>query len=215
MSEGRGHELYSSVFGFDENCPKITSSQNQEINPESSQNTSFSYTTMGMNFFNRTRKFLARRKLSKAKGDDTSSNHEEILETSSGVSAGGARSISEDDNDVPSEDIEPIIIVGAGIVGLTMALALNKHCGMKVNLFEQVAAFHDDVGAGMGCYPNGLRVIQDISPDLLDDIQNIGFPYLLRRYEVRFSSQATTTWLHDQDASDIPYLNSYFSHIAT
>ena len=53
-----------------------------------------------------------------------------------------------------------------------------------MDLYEQAAAFHDDVGAGMGFYPNGLRVIQDISEDILEDIQSVGYPYLLRRYEV-------------------------------
>jgi ribulose 1,5-bisphosphate synthetase/thiazole synthase len=86
--------------------------------------------------------------------------------------------------DGQSDNIEPIIIVGAGIVGLVLALALEKHCGIKVDVYEQAVAFQDDVGAGMGCYPNGLRVIEDISPDLLADIQDIGYPYLLRRYEV-------------------------------
>lgn len=87
---------------------------------------------------------------------------------------------SSDDND---DDIAPIIIVGAGIVGLVLALALDRHCGVKVELYEQANAFHDDVGAGMGMYPNGLRVIRDISPQLLKDIQAAGYPYLLRRYE--------------------------------
>ena len=82
------------------------------------------------------------------------------------------------------DGVAPVIIVGAGIVGLVLALALDKHCGVKAELYEQATAFHDDVGAGMGMYPNGLRVIRDISPQLLKEIQDAGCPYLLRRYEV-------------------------------
>lgn len=82
-------------------------------------------------------------------------------------------------------DVAPIIVVGAGSVGLVLALALDKHCGVKVELYEQATAFHDNVGAGMGMYPNGLRVVRDISPQLLKDIQGTGYPYLLQWYEVR------------------------------
>eukprot|EP00934_Nitzschia_sp_Nitz4_P001638 Nitzschia sp. Nitz4//scaffold307_size21646//4822//6397//NITZ4_008595-RA/size21646-processed-gene-0.17-mRNA-1//1//CDS//3329547130//1638//frame0 len=77
----------------------------------------------------------------------------------------------------------PIVIVGAGIVGLVLALALDKHCGLKVDLYEQAEAFHDDVGAGMACYPNGLRVIRDISPDLLRQLREVGYSYDYRRWE--------------------------------
>lgn len=83
------------------------------------------------------------------------------------------------------EDIPPVVIVGAGIVGLVLALALDKHCGIQAEVYEQAPAFHDDVGAGMGMYPNGLRVIRDISPKLLQQIQQAGCPYVIRRYEVR------------------------------
>lgn len=87
---------------------------------------------------------------------------------------------SDDESTMP-----PVLIVGAGIVGLVLALALDKHCDHKVELYEQAPAFVDDIGAGMGMYPNGLRVIRDISPDLLHKIQQAGYPYLLRRFEVR------------------------------
>jgi ribulose 1,5-bisphosphate synthetase/thiazole synthase len=83
-----------------------------------------------------------------------------------------------------SSAVAPVTIVGAGIVGLVLALALDKHCGIKAELYEQAQAFHDDVGAGMGMYPNGLRVIRDISPELLQAIQEAGYAYVLRRYEV-------------------------------
>ncbi|CAJ1954763.1 unnamed protein product [Cylindrotheca closterium] len=84
------------------------------------------------------------------------------------------------------EDVEEpseIIIVGAGIVGLVMALALHKHLGVKIDLYEQAQAFHDDVGAGMGMYPNGLRVIRDIDPELLKAVKAAGHPYVYRRWE--------------------------------
>jgi hypothetical protein len=78
-----------------------------------------------------------------------------------------------------------VVIAGAGIVGLVLALALAKHAKIKADLYEQASTFSDDVGAGMGMYPNGLRVIRDISPALLERIQRAGYPYLHRRWEVR------------------------------
>jgi 2-polyprenyl-6-methoxyphenol hydroxylase-like FAD-dependent oxidoreductase len=76
-----------------------------------------------------------------------------------------------------------ILIAGGGIVGLLFALALKKHLPVTPVIFEQAAAFEPDVGAGMGLYANGLRVIRDIDPNLLRDIQNAGHPYLFRRWE--------------------------------
>jgi hypothetical protein len=41
------------------------------------------------------------------------------------------------------------------------------------------------LGAGMGLYPNGLRVIRDISPTILKQLQDAGCPYQFRRWMVR------------------------------
>lgn len=82
------------------------------------------------------------------------------------------------------EEPAQVVIIGAGIVGLVLALALHRHCGIIVELYEQAQTFHDDVGAGMGMYPNGLRVIRDISPDLLEQIHLTGYPFVVRRWEV-------------------------------
>ena len=78
-----------------------------------------------------------------------------------------------------------VAIIGAGIVGLTMALALEKYCpNLKIEIYEQAPSFKDGVGAGIGMYPNGLRVLQDISKSLVQKIQHYGYPYLYRRWEV-------------------------------
>mmetsp|Transcript_63259 Transcript_63259/g.74804 ORF Transcript_63259/g.74804 Transcript_63259/m.74804 type:complete len:450 (+) Transcript_63259:35-1384(+) len=86
-----------------------------------------------------------------------------------------------------NSDDEPatVVIAGAGLAGLTLALALNKHVGIDVEIYEQSKSleFHDGIGAGMGMYPNGLRVIRDICPQLLERIQQEGHPYLFRRWE--------------------------------
>ena len=87
-------------------------------------------------------------------------------------------SMASNEEELPAK----VVIAGAGIVGLVLALALHEHVGIKAELYERASAFHEDVGAGMGMYPNGLRVIRDISPSLFDTIRDSGLPYLLRRF---------------------------------
>jgi salicylate hydroxylase len=40
----------------------------------------------------------------------------------------------------------------------------------------------DNAGGAIGLYPNGLRVIRDISPELLATIRGVGYPYIYRRW---------------------------------
>lgn len=40
----------------------------------------------------------------------------------------------------------------------------------------------DNAGGAIGLYPNGLRVVKDISPELLDEIRAAGYPYIYRRW---------------------------------
>lgn len=103
------------------------------------------------------------------------------LHSEQGYTAAPASAPSEEEM---TEQVHTVVIAGAGIVGLVLALALDKRTGIKADLYEQAEAFHDDVGAGMGMYPNGLRVIRDISPTLLGRIQQEGYPYQQRRWEV-------------------------------
>ena len=76
-----------------------------------------------------------------------------------------------------------VVIAGAGIVGLVLALALKKHVGITAELYEKAHVFHDDVGAALGFYPNGMRVLRDIDPELLYAIKEKGFPFVYRRWE--------------------------------
>lgn len=85
---------------------------------------------------------------------------------------------------IKNEPSKQVVIVGAGIVGLTLGLALESLAPrIKVEIYEKVESFHDEVGAGMGLYPNGLRVLRLISPDLLESIRKEGYGFLLRRIE--------------------------------
>ena len=81
--------------------------------------------------------------------------------------------------------VTTVIIAGAGIGGLTLALALKKHCGLEgseILVLEQAPAFGDGVGGGIGLYANGLRVLRDASPALLAAVREAGYPYVYRRW---------------------------------
>jgi len=110
------------------------------------------------------------------------------------LTAASKRACGEDDTS--GTTTAPVVIVGGGLVGLTLALALKQHVGpgalsalhqkhscCKIEVYEQAPEYLEGIGAGMGLYPNGLRVLQDIDEQLLWDIQAAGYPYLTRRWE--------------------------------
>ena len=83
------------------------------------------------------------------------------------------------------------VIAGAGIVGLVLALALRTHVGVVAEVYDSAEEFRDDVGAGMGMYPNGLRVLRDIGIDLFRSVVGGGYPYLYRRWDRHDGTEAT------------------------
>ena len=100
----------------------------------------------------------------------------------------------------PEQELDPaapgtVVIAGGGIVGLTLALALKKHLQLspeQIEVYEKARQFHDDVGAALGMYPNGLRVLRDISPKLMNDVKDQGYPYLFRRFERHDGTEIAT-----------------------
>jgi salicylate hydroxylase len=51
-----------------------------------------------------------------------------------------------------------IAIVGAGIAGLTAAIALKNHPGMDVQIYERASQLQE-IGASIALGPNGLRTL--------------------------------------------------------
>lgn len=90
--------------------------------------------------------------------------------------------------EVPDND-HPVIIVGAGLVGLVLALALKQHLGITLIVYERCEQFKP-IGAGLSLYPNGLRVLRDLG--LLKPIQNAGCLYSTRQWERHDGSIVTT-----------------------
>lgn len=72
----------------------------------------------------------------------------------------------------PSDRDLPILIIGAGIGGLTAALALQK-AGFAVRVFEQAKEIRDG-GAGLTLWANAVRVLQELG--LADLVQRLAMP---------------------------------------
>lgn len=104
-----------------------------------------------------------------------------------------------------STEHHPLVIIGGGIGGLTLALCLdqvyNHRAGgsgkLKIHVYEAAPAFAGEAGGAIGLYPNGLRVLKNISkgfeveggakfeasyPPLLDNVRAAGCPYVYRRW---------------------------------
>ena len=60
-------------------------------------------------------------------------------------------------------DVGNVLIVGAGIAGLTLAAALRRY-GVSAEVVERDAEWHT-AGAGLSVQPNGLRVLRQLGLD--------------------------------------------------
>ena len=99
-------------------------------------------------------------------------------------------------SDMDSEPPATFVISGGGIVGLVLALALKKHLGITPEIYEKARGFAEDVGAGLGIYPNGLRVLRDIDPELLKSVRDAGYPYLYRLWETHEGTEIAKAHEH-------------------
>jgi salicylate hydroxylase len=58
-------------------------------------------------------------------------------------------------------------IVGGGLAGLTLAIALVKHSHLDVQVYESAAEFTER-GAGIGLSPIALEALDDIIPSAVE-----------------------------------------------
>ncbi len=68
--------------------------------------------------------------------------------------------------------IEKVAIIGAGLGGLAVAIALRK-LGYDVQVYEKAQDFRP-VGGGLGLLPNGLNFLDAIEPGIVETIKNLG-----------------------------------------
>ena len=80
-----------------------------------------------------------------------------------------------------------VAIVGGGISGLITAIALLKHPGVSVQIYERAKEFKE-IGASIGLGPNGLRSLEKLGVEnaLSGDIctrQNSDWPMIFRHWK--------------------------------
>ena len=72
-----------------------------------------------------------------------------------------------------------MIIVGAGLAGLSLALGLTQQHGddgesaFRVHLVEKQFNFNR-TGATFGLQPNGKKALNEIAPGVVDELEKIG-----------------------------------------
>ena len=71
-----------------------------------------------------------------------------------------------------------IIIIGGGLVGTALGAALHKRGSNKFRIYEQAQQLRK-VGAAIGLYPNGIRALRYISPEICNLVQSKSSPCTL------------------------------------
>jgi 2-polyprenyl-6-methoxyphenol hydroxylase-like FAD-dependent oxidoreductase/quercetin dioxygenase-like cupin family protein len=67
-----------------------------------------------------------------------------------------------------------VLVIGAGIGGLTTAIALRR-AGFEPAVFDRGAALERiQVGGGHHIYPNGVRVLQELDPSIVEEMRANG-----------------------------------------
>lgn len=79
--------------------------------------------------------------------------------------------------------VKKIGIIGAGPAGLATAIALRKQ-GFEVHVYDQARAFRP-IGAGLTLSPNGLRSLEAIEPDVVEQLKLQGSQ--IKRFKIRTS----------------------------
>ncbi|KAK5942332.1 hypothetical protein PMZ80_004895 [Knufia obscura] len=69
------------------------------------------------------------------------------------------------------EDVPEVAIVGGGIIGLTLALGLNKR-GINAKVYEQARSLRE-IGAGVAFTANAVRCMEQIDPRLVTALRSV------------------------------------------
>ncbi|NER47227.1 MAG: FAD-dependent monooxygenase [Symploca sp. SIO1A3] len=125
--------------------------------------------------------------------------------------------------------IEKVAIIGAGLGGLAVAVALQK-LGLDVQVYEKAQDFRP-VGGGLALLPNGLNFLDAIEPGMGETIKNSGCEVsttVLRnnqgetirtrpasRFQDKYNQPLITVWwwrLQQILASQLPPENIHLNH---
>lgn len=98
---------------------------------------------------------------------------------------------------------ESVVIAGGGIIGMLLALSLKEQVGINPIVYEEKKDISSDSGSGLIMYPNGLRVLRDISRELLMQIREAGHVFRDQRWERHDGSEVMaahdTVLSHDDE----------------
>lgn len=80
-----------------------------------------------------------------------------------------------------------ILVVGAGVAGLAVAIALKKHEGVDVQIYERATQLQE-IGASIALGPNGMRTLEKLGVlEALDDEvafrKSSGYPIIYRHWK--------------------------------
>jgi salicylate hydroxylase len=67
-----------------------------------------------------------------------------------------------------------VAIIGAGLGGLAVAIALHKR-GINAQVYEKAQQLRP-VGAGLSLFPNGLNTMEAIAPGIVETLKHAGSP---------------------------------------
>lgn len=95
----------------------------------------------------------------------------------------------------------PVLIIGAGPVGLSLALALGR-AGVPVQIFEQAAELNSDIRAST-FHPPTLEMLAEWG--VLDAVMEQGFIVRELAYWERRTRERIATFHYDAIANDTPY----------
>jgi len=105
-------------------------------------------------------------------------------------------------------EYHPLVIVGGGIGGLVLALCLDQIYNhptttseeqsttttstttttpavrqkLEIHIYESTKSYTSNAGGAIGLYPNGLRILKQLSPKLLTNVRVGGCTYIYRRW---------------------------------
>jgi len=98
--------------------------------------------------------------------------------------------------------MNPVIIIGGGIGGISAALAL-RHAGIDAHVYERVAELRE-VGAGLGVWTNAMRVLDQLGVG--DRVRTIARPLRIAEVASSTGKVLARTLIHeavgDEDAAN-------------
>ncbi|NDJ20916.1 NAD(P)-binding protein [Nostoc sp. B(2019)] len=68
--------------------------------------------------------------------------------------------------------VKKVVIIGAGLGGLTVAIALRKQ-GIDAQVYEKAYSLRP-IGAGLTLFPNGLNSLDAIAPGIVESLEGAG-----------------------------------------